>query len=910
MKKHTIILYMCLLSSVISAQEVTPVVDKRDSLTIYSASTISASELERSPELDIRKSLYGKLPGVNIYQGQGIPAENYATLHLRGRAPLILVDGIPRDIDALTMPEIESVTVLTDAASAALYGVRGGNGVINITTKKAKMGPMEITVGYQFGFNTKFRAPDFADAYTYANSMNTAYRLDGFSERYTPGEVEAFRTGAFPLSYPNVDWQRQVYNDYGYNNQFDVLVKGGTERFRYLTALVYSYDKAMFSHNNDDSRYTTKPFDVRLNLRANVEVDLTSTTLFNVNLMGRLNEVNTSRRVGELMTSVYETPSAAFPVKTENGIFGGNNIYNDKNPVALAGSSGHTKHTYSTFYADMKIKQDLSMLTKGLYVSLSVALDNKGVTKEESSKTYRYQDMNPTMYQDGSVWIDPIIYGTDSEVLSHVSGSLENLYVNTNFRAQVGYDRVFGQHNVSGLLVYDQQSSVMKGQNKSMKRQSFIGSAAYTYRNRYMLNGVLSYSGTAVLPENDWYNTYPAVSAAWIISNEGFMKKAKFVDYLKLNASYGLSGWDGNTPHDLDIQTYGWSPGYFFGENVSASGGQREGALPVENLAIEKSKKMTVGIEGAMFGNRLNFSLEGFYDRRSHILVNSSNSISGIIGIDVSSLSSGIVDYKGLDFSLSWKDKIKDFNYGLSGVFSFTRTEVININEEYQEYDYLYKKGNSFDQSYGLECLGFFKDQVEINNSPVQTMSVVRPGDMKYKDQNGDNVIDEKDMVKMYHPSTPEVYYGFSINLGWKNLQLIADFQGVANRTVNLLNSPLYKPLTENGNISNTFLNRETPWTPENSASATMPRLTSQANNNNYQYNSSLWYRNGNFLKLRNVELSYLIPKKVTNISDIKVYVRGTNLFSIDGIKFADPEQLGISYPSLRGYWAGVKLQF
>lgn len=923
MKKHTIIFYMCLLSSLVSAQEIISEANKYDSLinvgynqeaslskSPYSASTIYVNDLEHSPEVDIQKSLYGKIPGLYIYQGQGIPAENYATMHLRGRAPLILVDGVPRDLNALTMTEIESVTVLTDAASAALYGVRGGNGVVSITTKKAEQGPMQISVNYQFGFNTKFRAPDFADAYTYANSLNTAYRLDGFSERYTPGEVEAFRTGAFPLSYPNVDWQRQVYYDYGYNNQFDVLVKGGADRFRYLTAIVYSYDKAMFSHTKDDSRYSTKPFDVRLNLRANVEVDLTSTTLFNVNLMGRLNEVNTARRVNDLISSVYNTPSAAFPVRTQDGIFGGNNIYNDKNPVALAGSDGHSKNTYSTLYADMKIKQDLSMLTKGLYASLSIALDTKGVTIEQTSKTYRYRDMNPTMQEDGSVIVDPIIYGTDSEVLSHVNGSLQSLYVNTNFQAHVGYDRTFNDHKVSGLLVYDGQSNVIKGQNMSMKRQSFIGSAAYTYRDRYMLNGVLSYSGTAVLPKNDWYNTYPAVSAAWIASNEDFMKKVSFVDFLRVKASYGLSGWDANTPHDLDIQTYEWAPGYFFGENVSSHEGYHEGALPVENLAIEKSEKVTVGLDGAMFNNRFNFSLEGFYDRRSNMLVNSSNSVSGIIGVDVGLLSAGVVDYKGLDFSLSWKDKVKDFNYGLSGTFSFTRTKVININEAYQEHDYLYKKGNSLYQSYGLECIGFFKDQVDINNSPVQSMSIPRPGDMKYKDQNGDNIIDEKDMVKMYRPSMPEVYYGFSINVGWKNLQLIADFQGVTNRTVSLLNSPLYKPLVNNGNISNTFLDRETPWSPENSAAATMPRLTSQENYNNYQYNSSLWYRNGSFLKLRNIELSYLIPRKVTNISDIKVYIRGTNLFSIDGVKFADPEQLGISYPSLRAYWAGIKLQF
>jgi TonB-linked SusC/RagA family outer membrane protein len=894
---------MCLLPLTALAQL------KTDSIpTSASVTTISVNDLERSSELDIMKSLYGKVAGLDVSQGAGMSAWNYAGLRLQGLAPLILVDGFPRSAATLTMTEIESIDVITDAASAAMYGVRGGNGVINIRTKKAVAGPMQISVGYRFGLNTKYRMPEFADAATYAKNLNTAYRLDGFAnDRYSANEIAAFQNGNFPFSYPDVDWQREVYGDAGTNHQLDILVNGGNERFRYLTAVVYSYDQAMLTHNHDDPRYSTKPFDTRLNVRTNIEVDITESTLFNANLLGKLQEVNSTMYPNDLYRAVYNTPSAAFPIKTKEGIFGGNNIYGANNPVALAGSKGYNKDIYSTLLADMRLKQDLSFFAKGLYAEAAIAFDNQGVLNEQGGKSYRYQDFNPTMHDDGTVTYNPVTYGTDSEILVHESG-LTSVYLNVDFRSQLGYNRTFGRHDLGVNLIYDQQASIANGRNNSMKRQSLISSVSWAYQNKYILNGVLSYSGSAVLPKNDRFMTYPALSAAWIASNEDFMKSS-FLSFLKLRASYGWSGWDGNTPHDLDMQNYIWSEGYYFGDNVSQAGGQREGELAVENLTIEKSKKANAGIDLGLFDSRLNFSADLFYNRRSNILVHSSNAISQVVGIGVGQLNAGITDYKGIDLSAAWNHNAGDFKYGLSGTFSFVRSKIIKNNEAFQQYNYLYQKGNSASQVYGLECIGFFNSQEEINNSPKQTFSVVRPGDIRYKDQNGDNIIDSNDFVKMYRTSIPEIFYGFSLQLQWKNIGFTADFQGVANKTVSLLQSPLYKPLVNNGNLSKTFLERETTWTPENTKNVTMPRLTSQDNNNNYA-NSSLWYRDGSFLKLRNVDLYYNLPHSPIQSADIQIYLRGANLFSIDNIKFADPEQLEINYPSLRSYWAGLKVQF
>jgi TonB-linked SusC/RagA family outer membrane protein len=875
----------------------------------WSVLSVPAEDIQHSAELDIKKSLYGKIAGLDVYQGSGMSAWNFAGLRLNGFQPLILVDGFPRSADMLTMTEIESIDVVTDAASSAMYGVRGANGIINIRTKKAVGGDLKVYVGYRMGMNTKFRAPDFSNAYTYAQNLNTAYRLDGLgSERYSERELQAFREGSFPFSYPNVDWQKEVLGNFGTNHQVDFLFTGGNNRFRYLTALVYSYDLAMLKHTHDDSRYTTKPFDVRLNLRTNVEIDITKTTLFNVNLMGRLQEANSPLNNNVLFSSIYKTPAAAFPVKTQNDIFGGNNIYGENNPVALAGSQGHNKNIYSTLFADIRLRQDLSSFIDGLYADAAISFDNQGVLTEQAGKSYRYQDLRPTMHNDGTVTVNPITYGTDSEILWH-SSWMENMYLNCDIQAQLGYNRTIDMHNIGGSIIYDQQAFMRNGRNNSMKRQSFIANASWTFRDKYIVNGVLACSGSSVLPKNNRFITYPAVSVAWIVSNERFMNFPA-LDFLKIRASYGLSGWDGNTPYELDRQNYIWSGGYFFGDNAAQVDGQREGDLPVENLTLEKSKKANVGFDLGGFGNRLNVSSDIFYNRRSHILVNSSNSVSRIIGIGIGQLNAGIIDYKGVNLSAKWNGDIGDFKYGLSGTFSFVRSKIINLNEQYQQYAYLYQKGNSESQVYGLECIGFFNSQTEINNSPVQTFSdIVRPGDIRYKDQNGDNVIDDNDRVKMFKTFVPEIFYGFSLQSGWKNFEFIADFQGVANKTVSLLESPLYQPLTDNGNISDTFLERETPWTPENTKNISMPRLTTQTNSNNYT-NSSLWYRNGSFLKLRNISLCYTVPKAATRFTEIQFYLRGANLFSIDYIGFADPEQLSAAYPSLRSYWAGFKMQF
>lgn len=875
----------------------------------FSIAGVNASAFEKSPHIDISKALYGKIAGLNVRQGQGSSATNISSLTIHGHEPLVLVDGFPRDINDITALEIESIQVMKDAAASALYGMRGANGVVLITTKRGKDAPLNVKVDYNYGLNTQFRSPKFADAYTYANALNTALIGDGLDPRYNERELNAFLTGDYPYDYPNVDWWGETMNDIGYSHNLKMSVNGGNKRFRYHTVVDYYRDRSMLKKNTEDDRYDTNPTDTRLTIRTNLDVNLTETTYLKAGLVGRLQETRGTRYGSEaIFNKIYATPSAAFPMKYANGVWGGSSVYGANNPVALLKNYGHQRDVYGTLMADVSLRQDLSGITEGLNAEVAVSFDNIGAMYETTSKTYQYMNSNAQLAADGTLITTPQYYLQNSETLGH-NQPFKSLILRHDIQAKVDYNRAFGKHQINGALIYDMQGTVRNGRNNTYKNQSVLFTAGYTYDNRYSLNGVVNYSGSAYLPDGDKFATYPAVSAAWIASNESFLKDVEFIDLLKVRASYGLSGWDGNLSHELWRQSYGAGSTYYFGENVGGQTGNVEGALPVIGLVAEKSEKNTFGIDFIGLNNRLNVSVEGFFEERSDILVSGSSSTSGIIGTTVGKVNEGVYKYKGFDAAISWNDKIADFSYNIGASMSYLNSEIVNENQAYQQYDYLYTKGNRVGQMYGLEAIGFFSSQQEINNSPRQTFSNVAPGDVKYKDQNGDNVIDAKDKVKMFGSSLPRFYFGFNVNLAYKRFELSADFQGLTGLTVNLLNSPLYKPLVDNGNLSQTFLDEEIYWTPENKNKATMPRLTTISNANNYQ-NSSLWYRDGSYIKLRNLIVSYTFPKAMTRVADLKVFVQGTNLFSLDNIGFADPEQLGIAYPSTRSYWAGVKLNF
>lgn len=915
-KRYILMAFLALASLSMGAQET-------DSLTVgfrqkvpqtvnsYSSVTAGSAVFERSPEIDVKKALYGQIRGLLVEQGTGTSGVNEATLSLYGKSPLILVDGFARSLSDLTSSEIESITVLTDAVSCALYGVKGANGVVLVNTKSGRGGGLKVSAEYRFGLNTQQFSPSFADAYTYGTYLNQALVNDGLSPAYNDLELSAFRSGDYPFEYPNVNWWDEVYQHPGQSHGLTLNFDGGGDRFRYFTVVDYYNDTAMLTYNLNDDRYSSKTTDVRLNLRTNIDADITKTTKMRFSLLAKLQENNgPNTDMDSFYTSLYNTPAAAFPMKFADGTYGGSLIYTSNNPVALLRGTGASKDIYGKLFADIVIDQNLDVITEGLSASVGISFDNVGVMNETLSMEYAYKYHDALIDPDsGSLSYQETVWGSNSTVLDQTDQAFKSLQLETNLQAKLAYDRTFGgKHAVNAAAIYDQYSYVASVRNSSHKRLSAILNAGYTYDNRYNLNAVVNWSGSSYLPDGDKMRFYPAVSAAWIISNEPFMRGAKALSDLRLHASFGYSGWDGGLSNELWRSSYVTTGSYYFTDSTTGTG-LAETALPVQNLTVVKSRRTTVGLDLSLFENRLNFSAEAFQDHRTDILVSGSNALTGIIGVEIAQVNEGINDFAGISASLGWNGSAGDFNYWLSGNISFLTSEIINNNQAYQPYDYLYQKGNKVGQCYGLEAIGFFSDYIDINNSPSQTFSDVRPGDVKYKDQNGDFVIDEKDIVKMCNTNSPELYYGFSLGLEWKGLEFSADFQGVSMVTVNLLNSPLYKPLVSNGNISYDYLDNEVIWTEATKDTATMPRLTTLSNANNYR-NSSLWFRDGSFLKLRNVSVAYTFPKRLLKFADMQIYFRATNPLTISAIDFCDPESLTATYPSVRSYWAGIKFNF
>lgn len=904
-----IIVPLLFIGSFASAQEETGL-SQMDSIVISNPFRIRAAQnavknadvFDKSPEVDIAKALYGQFSGLLVKQGTGRSEENQSKLRLHGHSPLIVIDGFPRDISDVTGVEIESVQILKDAASAALYGVRGGNGVVLITTKRGKATPLKVTAKYQYGMAKMFRAPEFADAYTYGYFMNQARELDGLAAKYTQNELYALYTGGYPYAYPNVNWWDQVYRSHGDNHRAQFTFNGGNRNFRYFAAIDYMKDDALYIKPTADDRYNAKVYDNRLGLRANVDVNLTETTSMKLGVMARLSEFNTPNWSARIENILYYLPAAAFPIKQEDGTYGGSSIYGANNPVAIMNETGNHQYSQTKVLANMVLRQDLNSVLQGLSADASVAFDYLGKMTEVSSKEYRYSELVGRVYMNGvntMIRTEQKYYGNNSKNVSF-DHWFNSLLMRFEVQGRINWTGNFDKHHIDAHLAYRQRSYVENERNASTKTQEFLGSVSWNYDNRFFADLVLNCSGTAYLPKGDRFKFYPALNLAAIVSKE---------PYVKVYGSAGLSGADFDMEHELYRQGYGSSNGHsFYFVEGSSSSGKAEGDLAALTLAPELSKKASLGVDAKFFKNRLAVNLEGFYEHRKNILIEPSN-ISGVIGIGVSEQSLGEEKYKGADFSITWDDKIGNVSYGVYGNGGWLFSEVVNDGQAYQAYDYLYHKGNKVGQRYGLEVIGIFQNQVEINNSPKQTFSDVRPGDLKYRDQNGDGVIDKQDVVKMFGSTTPLFSFGFGLHAEWNGFKVFADFQGATGVTVSLLDSPLYQPLVSNGTISKTFLAREIPWTPENADKATMPRLTTLENSNNYRANS-LWYRDGSFIKLRNVGVSYTLGKNLLKICDATVTLNATNLFSLDNIHFADPEQLGAYYPSTRVFWAGVKFNF
>ncbi len=902
--------------------------DKAQSLIEGTAavSTVSGDMLSKRTSRDITQSLMGYLPGLTTIQKSGLYVNSTNSFYVRGihsssgSNPLILVDGIERDASYVTPEEVENVSILKDAAAVALYGYKGANGVISITTKRGRYNANEIKFSYDQMISWNTDVPDFVDGATYAEAYNEAMAREGsLTGRYTADEVAAFRNGTLPYIYPNVNWRKETFRNASPTSLANISFRGGGQKFRYYALANLQVNKGFIKNAFENEGYSTQNKYSRANLRMNMDADLSDKTKMTVNLLGTLSESSKPGTGTDLWNLIYNLPSSAIPVKLEDGTWGGSNDFDGtKNPVAQSVAAAYNKQHIRSLFADLTLRQDFSSILKGLGGSARIAYDNLAAYYEDHSKTYTYAYNQVADFNNGDPVINRVNGGTDSEMGE--GKSVKTFRRNFNFAALLDYDRIFGSHSVFAQLKWDYEYRNTIGLNNTYYRQNFSLYTHYGYMDKYLLDLTLVESAANRLSPHDRWAFSPTLAAGWVISKENFMKDIDFIDLLKLRASFGIINTD-KTPYDgYWEQNYGGLSGrsYAFTNSYSALdiGSWGISTLASTGTKHEKAYKYNVGLDIAMFKG-LTATIDAYYERRNDIWVNGSSKYSSALGKTAPYVNGGIVDSWGTEIGINYTKRVGQVTYNLGGTFSYARSKVVENLETPKLYPWLSAKNLEYGQIFGYEAIGLFKDEEDIAASPVQNLGgVVRPGDIKYKDLNGDNKIDSNDMHAIGHSTIPETNFSFNLGAEWNGLGFNAMFQGTGRCSAMLNTAGLFRPLMGKTSLSQYYYDNR--WTPENQ-NALFPRLSTLSNQNNYQ-KSTWWLKDASYLRLRNLEVYYKFPKSLLNalkvVDNAKIYVRGIDLLCFDHIKNSSPEMLnyaddsGATNPLTRSVVVGLQIGF
>lgn len=881
--------------------------------TTSSTYKIKYDDIVKTSSSNISKALYGKGLGLSVMQPSN-GFENLSTgLSIRGAQSLsgskilVLVDGLERSITDVIPEEVESITLLKDAAATSLYGHKGINGALLITTKRGYTGKMKIKVSYDHGFTSPIRIPKFVDSHTYAKAMNEAYKNDGKGIRYYDEEIEAFKNGNLPYLYPNVDWWNETIGNSGHTNMYALSFQGGSDKMRYYTILELDNNQGFFKNTETNEDYSNQWLSSKVSIRSNIDINLSNNTLLQINIMGKLAEVNHSKP-SDIMTNLYTVPSAAFPIKTEDGIWGGNTTWPSMNPVANLQAKGYSRAHERTLWADMTLTQNLDFITEGLRASIRLGYDNAVTYWERRGKTYAYASDN-AIIENGHITeqINRVSGGKDTELsFNKMNGPM---YYRFNFIGVVDYTKYFDNSKLytsfKGSLFHD----VSEGQHNTFNNVNMSIYSHYGLYDRYFLDFSLVASGSNRFPVNDKYSLSPTFSAAWLLSKESFLKDFSWINMLKLRASAGILYSDYVPQWNITSEFFTQGGGYRLTDDVINKFGMVRGRIPTSNFKPERAIKYNLGIDACLFDG-LNFVGDIYYQRRDHIMVDYGSITGSVLGETAPYEPVGRVDSKGLELGLDYEKTFGDFTLWGGGNFSYSTNIIKEQLESPVNEEYLRTTGHSIGQPFGLISNGFFKDEYDILSSYPQNFSDVKPGDIKYIDQNDDKVIDSDDRKPIgYSTSIPEIYYSFNAGMEYRGIGVDMLFQGVGHYSAWLNTVSVYRPLSNNSNISQFYYDNR--WTPNN-LDAKFPRLSSEPVPNNNQ-NSDLWLADASFLKLRYLELYYKLPKtwlSKVKISSAKLYLRGEDLLSIDNMDIFDPENVGANYPSERSIHLGLKVEF
>lgn len=894
--------------------------------------TVEPGNLEVGTSSRLSNNLAGQIAGVIAYKPSGEPGYDQSSFWIRGissytgtTTPLVLVDGIERTLDDLDVEQIESFSVLKDASASAMYGVRGANGVIVITTKRGKVGKPTVSVRVEQSLQAPTKLPKFASAAEDMELQNLLFaEANEGAYTWSPELIERTRNGYDPDLYPDVNWLETVTRGMADNTRATVNVNGGSERVRYSLVATYFREKGIMAV--DDSL----PFDTgtklnKFTVRSNVDVNITKTTVLGISIGGYMQHLRKSAAsTTDVFNWAFETPSYVHPP-----------IYSDGdipvrpgrvNPWAAATQSGYTRENSFKIESLVSLDQRLDMITEGLSLNAKFSFDNYQNKYSNRTKGVRYYDVAVARDEYGNLIKNMTSAG--DEFLGHsAGGGFGNN--RTYLEASIHYNRLLGEkHNVDALFLY-MQDGYDSGDVQPYRHQGISGRLSYNFDNRYVAEFNFGYNGSENFLKGHRYGFFPSGAIGWIISEEPWMAGVKNVlSTLKLRASLGLAGNDSiggrRFAYMTTINTQ--NGGYAWGHQSSRyyRDGVTEGHTGISDLTWETVRKANVGLEIGLW-NELNVQVDFFDEYRSDIFIQRSNTIPTQIGFMTTPYANyGIVDNKGFEASLTWNHRFnKDFQMQLRGTASYAKNWIRERDEaESLKGTYRSATNRSVNEHTGYIALRLYEDSDFINGEldpslPLPALGLnVQPGDIMYADLNGDDIINDLDITYLGRTSAPRFVYGFGGNFVFKNVDFGFFFQGVADAYKILGGNSYFLPGSGGGIFGNVYANYNDRWTPENpSQDVFWPRLH-YGSTSHSSVSSTWWLKNMSFLRLKNIELGYSLPKAWTDkmhLKGLRVFVSGNDLVTFSGFKLWDPEldtRTGLKYPTMKSVQFGIDLNF
>jgi TonB-linked SusC/RagA family outer membrane protein len=884
-----------------------------------SISTIKGSELPQIPLSTLTNSLSGRLAGLYIKQTGSRPGVDDATLLIRGRSsynsgqsPLVLVDGVERDFVNMDLNEIEGISVLKDAASLSWYGMSGANGVVYVTTKRGNAVRTNVTFDTQGGVQAPVDITSPLNSFQFANLSNQIANNSGLPNIYNQASLDAYQSRSDLINFPDNNFVDRFVKKVAPVQRYVATVSGGNSFARYFTLLSYYKQDGLYK-DAETPNYNTNSNFKRYNFRTNLDLHINKSLDVKLDVGGRVENLqyNTAGNATFLNT-IYNTPANAFPLLNADRTFGGSALFRN-NPLGILTANGNNNDLTRSLLATLDIRHKLDFILKGLSANALYTYDITSAYSYGFSENYEvYAPIGNGTFQR---------FGNQTPLQYKASDFNSNVRSN-EFWAGVDYDRTFGLNDIKFSSRLLRAVSAAPGR-LDLNRTSISNRLSYGFNNRYFADLVGTYAGSENFAIGKRFGFFPAVSAGWIVSEENFLSKIKAINYFKIRGSYGIVGTDELSTRRFAFNNYFTrsSGGYTFGTGYTGVSGAGEVVLANPNLTWEKAIKTSLGFDGKFFNQSLSLGFDLFKENRRDLLT--ADLLPNIIGQSLSLINDGQAQYKGYEATLSYQKTFNKLILGVNGNFTKAKSKIISINEEAGIPEYQKQKGfsvgsvvqgGSFLRRF-LVSDGLFQTQAEINSSPVQRFSALtRPGDIRYVDQNNDNVINDLDFIMTNFSDVPDTYYGFGTSAKYANFDISVQFQGVAGRTIQINN--LINSTSASGNYINQFSAES--WTPATASTAKYPLITLNNRGNNTQ-NSDFWLRSGDFLKLRNLELGYTLSNQVVKklkLNSLRFYLSGFNLLTLSKLNDLpiDPEMptagFNSDYPYITTFSAGINLKF